>query len=102
MAAGPGHALHPGHERYFGQFLSGIADIFDLRPILGNLASDPGGVGLLLGFGTLGVLIFYVMLVFAPRQVAEREGSLLNWAFRFLVFLLALTIGTTWAGLLGR
>ncbi|MFI5255405.1 MAG: hypothetical protein ACHQ15_08110, partial [Candidatus Limnocylindrales bacterium] len=57
---------------YFGQFLSGIARIFDLRPILGDLTSDPRAVAFALAIGTLGVLVFYLMLVFAPRQVAER------------------------------
>lgn len=87
---------------YFGQFLSGIANIFDLRPILADIASDPRSVAVALAIGTLGVLVFYLMLVFAPRQVAEREGTFLNWAVRFLVFLVGLSIGTTWAGLLGR
>jgi hypothetical protein len=84
---------------YFGGFLSGLAGIFDLSTILGDAARDSAGVVLDAGLGALGVLVFYVMLVFAPRQVAEREGSVLSWTVRFLVFVLALTVGATWSGL---
>jgi hypothetical protein len=84
---------------YFSGFLSGIADIFDLRPILHEVAADPGLVAFAVGIGTLGVLVFYVMLVFAPRQVAEREGSVLAWTARFLLFLVGLTVGTTWSAI---
>ena len=41
------------------------------------------------------------MLVFAPRQIAEREGTPLNWAVQFAVFMLGLALGTTIHGLAG-
>jgi hypothetical protein len=37
--------------------------------------------------------------VFAPRQIAEREGTGLTWAVRFGVFIVGLTLGTTLAGI---
>lgn len=57
------------------------------------------GVGLfVVGLALAGVLIFYLMLIFAPRQVAEREGSPSSWVVRFLVFVASLAIGQTWLG----
>jgi hypothetical protein len=89
-------------SRFFGQFMSGIADIFDLRQLaagVGNQA-DLAGAAFVITIGSVGALIFYVMLVFAPRQVAEREGTPLTWTIRFALYLVSLTIGQTFAGLL--
>jgi hypothetical protein len=87
----------------FGEFLSGLRDLFDLRDLFASL--DAGGldVGLavfVVGLALLGVIVFYVMLIYAPRQVAEREGSPGSWAFRFVVFVVSLVIGTTLAGVI--
>jgi hypothetical protein len=89
-------------SRFFGEFLSGLADIFDLRGLALAVASpgDIAGTAFLLLIGSVAVLIFYVMLVFAPRQVADREGSPRTWAVRFLLFLVSLAIGQTFAGVL--
>lgn len=86
----------------FSQFLGGLGDLFNLRPYVSDM--DTSGLtplfGLLVaGIALLGVLLFYLMLIFAPRQVAEREGAPGWWAVRFLVFVVSLTIGTTWVGL---
>jgi hypothetical protein len=86
---------------FFGQFLAGFSDIFDVR----NLLSALSGGGQLaesvfvFGLGLVAVLIFYVMLVFAPRQIAEREGTPGSWASRFLVFIAGLSIGSTLAAM---
>ena len=62
---------------FFGEFLSGFTDIFDLRSsAVGAGGRRPTrGVGILFGLAVVPSLIFYVMLVFAPRQIAEREGT---------------------------
>jgi hypothetical protein len=39
--------------------------------------------------------IYFLMLVFAPRQVAEREGGPLTWVARYGLFLLAVIVGFT-------
>jgi hypothetical protein len=87
----------------FGEFLGGLRDVFDLRGLFEGF--QRGGIELTLGlfllaFLLLGVLVFYVMLVFAPRQVAEREGTPGSWALRFLLFLVSLIVGSTWAGVI--
>jgi len=87
----------------FGTFLAGLRDAFDLRALLGGLAGGEQGIGFglfVVGILLLGVLVFYVMLVYAPRQVAEKEGSGRTWTVRYLMFVASLTIGTTLAGLL--
>jgi len=37
--------------------------------------------------------------VFAPRQIAEREGSPASWTVRFVLFVVSLSLGQTVAGL---
>ena len=88
---------------FFGSFLVGLTDLFDIRSLIAGLTSttDLGTTLFVLAIATLGVLIFYLMLVFAPRQIAEREGSPLNWAVRFAVFIVGLSLGTTLHGLFG-
>jgi hypothetical protein len=45
--------------------------------------------------------VFYVMLVFAPRQVAEREGGVVTWLSRYLLFAAGVIAGLAWPRLLG-
>jgi hypothetical protein len=49
-------------------------------------------VGFLLAFST----VYYAMLIYAPRQFAESEGSLLSWLIRYLLFALGIWLGATW------
>lgn len=48
--------------------------------------------GFLLAFSA----VYYAMLMYAPRQVAEREGSAPVWALRYLVFVTGVVVGTGW------
>ncbi len=45
--------------------------------------------------------VFYAMLIFAPRQVAEREGGLATWFLRYLLFAAGVIAGLAWPRLLG-
>lgn len=86
---------------YFTGIVAGFREFFDLRELVPLLASE-GSLGwFYLTMGVGAVLVFYVMLVFAPRQVAEREGTPLAWAARFGLYLASLALGTTWAGIVG-
>ena len=58
--------------------------------------SDLRAVAPLAGFLLLFSAVYYAMLVFAPRQVAEREGSPISWLARFGVFALSLVFGLAW------
>jgi hypothetical protein len=54
-------------------------------------------VGFLLAFSA----VFYAMLVFAPRQVAEREGGPIAWVVRYALFVASVALGAGWLLLLG-
>jgi len=41
---------------------------------------------------------FYLAVVFAPRMVAEAEGSWRAWLVRYLVFLAATIVSVTFVG----
>lgn len=86
---------------FFNDFLSGFTGIFDLRQFGAAVSGGESLAGTLFvfGIGVLGILIFYLMLVFAPRQIAEREGTPGSWAVRFVVFLVALSLGATLSGI---
>lgn len=89
-------------SRFFGEVLGGITGLFDVRRLVAALAA-PGGFGesiLVVLFATAGVAIFYVMLVFAPRQIADREGTATTWTVRFVLFVVSLAVGQTVGGLL--
>ena len=88
---------------FFGSFLVGLTDLFDFRSLIAAFSGpdDPRWTLFVLGIATLGVLVFYLMLVFAPRQIAEREGTTGSWAVRFLVFIVGLSLGTTIHGFFG-
>jgi hypothetical protein len=58
--------------------------------------SDLRAVAPLAGFLLLFSAVYYAMLVFAPRQVAEREGSPISWLARFAVFAVSLVFGLAW------
>jgi hypothetical protein len=49
-------------------------------------------IGFLVAFSA----VYYAMLIFAPRQVADREGGLVVWALRYLMFLGGIALGTGW------
>ena len=56
-----------------------------------------------LELGIFGVFsgIYYLMLIYAPRQVAEPEGGLLTWLVRFGLFLASVVVGVAWLRPLG-
>lgn len=45
--------------------------------------------------------IYYAMLIYAPRQVAEPEGGPLTWLVRYGLFLASVTVGAAWLRPLG-
>jgi len=85
---------------FFGQFLAGPTGIFDLRQMAQDVASGRLAETLfVVGIGIVGMLLFYLMLIFAPRQIVERECSPSIWGIRFAVFVVGLSLGTTLSGL---
>jgi hypothetical protein len=45
--------------------------------------------------------VYYAMLVYAPRQVAEREGSVVTWVLRYALFVAGVVFGLAWPRLFG-
>ncbi len=54
-------------------------------------------LGFLLAFSA----VYYAMLVYAPRQVAEREGGPVAWIARYGLFAASVLLGTSWLAALG-
>jgi hypothetical protein len=82
-----------------GLFWSVIGVVVDggstVAAVRDALPTDPTALpvaGFLLAFAA----IYYAMLVFAPRQVAEREGGALAWLARFLLFVVSVAFGAGW------
>lgn len=70
----------------------------DLRDALLNNVPGAGGVGLaLLAF----TAVYYAMLVYAPRQVAESEGGPIAWLVRFGLFVVSMLFGVGWINAFG-
>ena len=44
--------------------------------------------------------VYYAMLVYAPRQIAEREGAGWAWLLRYLAFVVSIVLGIGWLGIL--
>jgi hypothetical protein len=65
------------------------------------VVSDPHtaveAIAFLLAFSA----VFYAMLVYAPRQVAERDGGLLTWVLRYALFVAGVAFGLAWPRLFG-
>jgi hypothetical protein len=64
---------------------------------LGALPTIAGPIGLLI----LGAAVYYAMLIYAPRQIAEREGGPIEWLARFALFVASVGLGLGWLSILG-
>jgi hypothetical protein len=65
---------------------------------LTGISTDVAGA---FGLLALCAAVYYAMLIYAPRQVAEREGGPIVWIARFALFLVSVTFGLGWLSLLG-
>jgi len=61
---------------------------------------DPHGMLLPLGFLVAFSVVFYAMLVYAPRQAAEPEGAPAVWVLRYLAFAASAALGIGWLSVL--
>ena len=82
----------------FGGMVADLSDLFDFRALLGDPTATPSAFAALLGLEVLFSGFFYLAFVFAPRMVAEAEGSWRAWLVRYLVFLGATIVGVTLFG----
>jgi hypothetical protein len=74
----------------------------DIRGQFGtSLTGLSSGVATVLGILTLCAAVYYAMLIYAPRQIADREGGAIAWLARFALFLVSVVLGLGWLSLLG-
>jgi hypothetical protein len=63
-------------------------------------AVDPHGAELFLLFLVAFSAIYYAMLIYAPRQIAEREGGIVEWLLRYVAFAAGIVLGIGWLSIL--
>jgi hypothetical protein len=64
-------------------------------------SSASAGLATAVGLLVLGAAVYYAMLIYAPRQIAEREGGPVQWVIRFALFVVSVALGIGWLSLLG-
>ncbi len=68
---------------------------------VGHVSLDPRAEPVALLFLAGFSAVYYAMLVYAPRQVAEREGGVVAWLLRYAAFALSVVFGLGWLRVLG-
>jgi hypothetical protein len=82
-----------------GIYWNVIAQVAGIRGFVvagATSAIDRNTALLALGFLALFSAVYYAMLIYAPRQVAEPEGGPLEWGLRYVVFLASIVLGLGW------
>jgi hypothetical protein len=82
----------------FGAMVADLSGLFDYRQLLGDPSATPSAFGALLGLEVLFSGFFFLAFIFAPRMVAEAEGSWRSWFARYLLFLGATIVSVTFLG----
>jgi hypothetical protein len=85
----------------FWTFVRGFVGAAGLGMDVGSLMAASGEVTFGLTILGLCAAVFYAMLIYAPRQLAEREGGPIEWIFRFALFLASMIFGFGWLAMLG-
>lgn len=78
-----------------------VAGGLDFRAGIGSPAALWSGLAGPIGILILGAAVYYAMLIYAPRQVAEREGSPIEWLARFALFVVSVGLGLGWLSVFG-
>ena len=82
-----------------GIYWNVIAQVAGIRGVVvagATSAVDRNTALLALGFLALFSAVYYAMLIYGPRQVAEPEGGRLEWGLRYVVFLASIVLGIGW------
>ncbi len=82
----------------FGSMVADMSGLFDYRQLLGDPSATPTSFAALLGLEVLFSGFFFLAFIFAPRMVAEAEGSWRAWLGRYLLFLGATIVSVTFLG----
>lgn len=86
----------------FNATMAEISPGLGFAPLTGvDLATALQGLALTVGLIAVFGSVFYAMLVFAPRQVANPEGTTAGWLVRYALFVAGTVVGSSWLRLLG-
>ncbi len=78
----------------FGDVIGAVTGTGGIR--ITGPGMDLGAAAVPLGFLVAFSAVYYAMLVYAPRQVAEREGGAISWVLRYGAFLAGTLLGFGW------
>jgi hypothetical protein len=85
----------------FWGIVHAVTGDLDIRAQFGSSISGiSSGVAAVAGIFILGAAVYYAMLIYAPRQIAEREGGPIQWLARFALFVVSVVVGVGWLSLL--
>ena len=80
-----------------GLYWTVIAQVADIGgAVRSSFSLDPHAALVLLGFLAVFSAVYYAMLIYGPRQVAEPEGGVPEWLLRYAVFLVSIVLGIGW------
>jgi hypothetical protein len=85
----------------FWRAINGLTDAVGMSSLRAVAPADLGAVAPLVGFLLAFSVVYYAMLVYAPRQVAEREGGALAWIVRYALFVVGIALGAGWLAAVG-
>lgn len=85
----------------YGTVIGAVASPGDVSALKRAVVTDFHGMLVPLGFLAAFSAVYYAMLVYAPRQVADPGGAPLVWVLRYAAFLASIALGVGWLGVLG-
>jgi len=84
-----------------GIFWSLVDSVGGATNVVGQIGGAPQLLALALGILIAASSVYYAMLVYAPRQLVEREGTPLMWLGRYALFVAGVALGLSWVAAFG-
>ena len=82
-------------------FIAGVINPADVSALKHAAFIDLHAATPILLFLAAFSIIYYAMLIYAPRQVAEREGGWIEWLLRYAAFAVSVAFGIGWLSVVG-
>jgi hypothetical protein len=73
-----------------------VESVAGATDVAGLLGRAPAAFGLALGVLAVLCGVYYALLVYAPRQIVEREGDLRTWLTRYALLVAGVFFGLSW------
>jgi hypothetical protein len=84
----------------YWSFIESVIQPSDVASVRRAAIVDPHAAVPVLLFLAAFSIVYYAMLIYAPRQVAEREGGWIVWLLRYAAFVASIGLGIGWLSLL--